>query len=178
MESRSSDRKLNSLPPEPFRHQDSAIAPHRSASPARSSIARPRNGRGLPPRLSRNAFTPVRAPRRRVDLLEDERKRGYIDEAMFQLGREIQETHERGSRIGGSTWSTMPSGDRIERRRAAAARTYEVGAEIVMMETAMSEAIGWAGFQFVRAILTAEHTFGSWAAAPLAPAQEGADLAT
>jgi hypothetical protein len=103
-------------------------------------------------------------PAQRRDILENEFKCGRISVAARDLGRRLARVFEQTSSELASNWPDGGGGgDPVARASSAAARRLERARAITETETDMSLVIGMAGVRFVRAILTGEHSFGSWA---------------
>ena len=101
---------------------------------------------------------------RRVDVLEYERSHDRISDAAYQVGREVQATLERGSRLGSP--SRIAEGDRVD---AAAAHedkivgSVEAAQRVRALERRIDVAIGEMGRRFLRRILVEGFSFASYA---------------
>jgi len=125
-----------------------------SARKARRHSRRP--ARAVPPRA---ALRP-----RHLDTLETEFKCGRISAAAHQLGRRLARVYEQSTGALASNWPDgAGGGDPVARAASATARRVDLARQITDLESDMRTVIGWTGVRLVRAILSGEHNFTSWA---------------
>lgn len=101
---------------------------------------------------------------RRVDILEGERSRHRITEGAYRVGREIQRTFERASRVGsGSQWR---EGDRVDMqvaKEAAIHRNIEIARAVDGEMKRLTREVGIVGAEFLRDILGDGASFKEYA---------------
>lgn len=93
---------------------------------------------------------------RRVDVLEKERSSGYISEAAYHVGRQLQASYEISERIASSSnWNDGGRTDAASRHEEMIARLIlEKAPGVVALHRRVSVAIGIRPAAFVRAILS------------------------